>query len=105
MKRLLFIFVALCLFVWSGFRLLEDKSLAKVERIQGIYIFSDSRPVADYDVVGTMKIGLMGNPQYEKLRNEFIREMKWKYKEADGLILHLNNGGADTAEAIKLKDE
>lgn len=82
----------------------KNKSQAKVEQYQGVYIFVDSKPVGETDYLGTVKksFGLMGG-QYTVLRDALIKKCKSDFKDAQALILKFVEGGADMGDAIKFK--
>ena len=81
----------------------EEKAKCKVNRQQGLYVFCDCKPIQDYEkmgeIVGAGGIGFF----YDDLRNRLIKKVQKKYKSADGIILHLVEGGRDRAEAIQLE--
>jgi hypothetical protein len=81
------------------------KSTAEVNSIEGLLIFIDSKPVLEYDYLGTVKsnTGGLGNPQYEGVRNRLIKNAKKEYPNADAIILQLNYGQTDKADVIKFK--
>jgi hypothetical protein len=80
-------------------------STAEVNKVEGLLIFSDCKPVLEYEYLGTVKssTGGFGNPQYEGVRNRLIKNAKKEYPRADGIIVYLNYGQADKADAIKFK--
>lgn len=80
-------------------------STSEVNRIEGLLIFTDSKPVLEYEYLGTVKsnTGGFGNPQYEGVRNRLINNVKKEYPQAEGAIMYLNYGQADKADAIKFK--
>jgi hypothetical protein len=86
------------------------KSDATVEQVQGMYVFVDAMPKAEYDFLGTISAGsgfgkvMVSAAEYEPKKNRLIKNAKEKYPQADGLIIHFNRGGKDTADAIKFKD-
>ena len=80
----------------------EDHSLARAKRYRGIYIFCDCEPLGKYKYVGNLNGKFTFNPQYTVLRDDLVKKCVKKYKDADGIRLHLVRGGKDTAEAIKL---
>ena len=65
-----------------------DKSLAKADQIEGIYIFTNCKPVQAYDYQGTVS-----QPTF--VRNDFmgtyvhnlVKKLKEKYPSADGLLI------------------
>ncbi|MFY9307818.1 MAG: hypothetical protein WAQ28_02095 [Bacteroidia bacterium] len=82
----------------------SKKNTAEVEQYQGVYIFCDSKPVMEYDYLGTVKggLGAMGG-QYAGIRDNLIKRAKKEYPNAEGLILILKEGGTDRCDAIKFK--
>lgn len=82
-----------------------DYSTAKVERIQGLYVFTDCQPVAAYEFLGTVSGANVGmkSPQYQIVRDGLIKKLREDFPNADGVILQLNAGAKDKADAIKFK--
>jgi predicted small secreted protein len=80
-----------------------NKNTANVEMYQNVRIFTDSRPLAEYEYLGTVKITISFSGQYTPLRNSFIKAAKKKYPDCEGIILNFVNGGTDTADVIKFK--
>lgn len=81
------------------------KNTAEAEQYQGIYVFTDSKPVKQYDYLGSVKSsGFSGGGQYEDVRDKLIKKTKADFPTADAIILHLKAGGTDHADAIKLKE-
>jgi len=81
-----------------------NKKTAEVTTIQNLKVFTDSQPVMEYEYLGTISgsnIALSG--QYEPIRNALIKKAKKEYPQAEGIILHLVNGGTDKADVIKFK--
>lgn len=82
-----------------------SKKTAEVATIQNLKVFTDSEPVMEYEYLGTVKnsVSLLGTGQYEPVRDDLIKRAKKAYPQADGIILHLLNGGTDKADVIKFK--
>lgn len=76
--------------------------LARANRYSGIYVFCDSKPLSKYEYLGNIKGKATLVPQYTHLRDSFIKKCAKKYKQANGIIIHLTAGGYDSAEAISL---
>jgi len=77
---------------------------AEVNQLQGVYIFTDSKPVQDYEYLGTVKTGIGFNSgQYQPVRDLMIKKIKKQYPNADGAIFYFNDGNADRCDAIKFK--
>lgn len=107
MKRFSFsILVTCCLFLIFAFKLLAyepNYSTAEVARMEGFYLFSDSKPVMPFDSLGMVDIGFVSGTQYETIRTNLIKRSRKKYPHADGLILKLNKKGLDKALVIKFR--
>lgn len=78
--------------------------LARVNQLQGIYVFTDSRPDGPYTYLGTVKqSGTFRSNQYSTVRDLLIKRLKNDYPGADGAIFHFTSGEPDRADAIKLQ--
>lgn len=80
-------------------------SSADVNQVEGLYIFTDSKPVKEYEYLGTVKgnSGGFGDSQYTGVRSRLIKNCKKDFPKADAVILYLNSGEADKADAIRFK--
>jgi hypothetical protein len=87
-----------------------QNNLAKVNRINGFYIFMDCQPQAEYEALGEIKADESdpdirnSSSQYQSVRDNLIKVARSTYYTANGLILTLVNGGTDKATAIKFKE-
>lgn len=79
------------------------KSTAEVNQQQGIYIFTDSKPVQEYTVLGTIESSFSGSGQYTAVRDKLINKAKKAYPAADGILLHLQDGKKDRADVLQFK--
>ena len=104
MKKIIF---SAIIFIAVGFSVKHnsEKAQATVNQVQGVYIFIDSKPVADYTYLGTVdtKGVVSSNPQYTVVRDKLIKRIKKDWPAADGVIFSFNAGGKDHADAIKFK--
>lgn len=82
-----------------------DHSQAKVNQLQGLYVFVDATPLQEYDYLGSVQNGmrLTGSSQYQPVRDRLIKKIKDQYPAADGIIFHFVNNAPDKADAIKFK--
>ena len=107
MKKISVLIGALCfiaLFI-PAYKFIADHSAATAEQYEGLYIFTDCKPAAQYDYLGNVKSNTQfGDTQYSSIRDKMIKKCKKDYPTANGLILHFNAGGADKADAIKFKE-
>lgn len=97
---------ALLIFVGISWKNSSDNSLAKANQVQGLYIFTDSTPMGEYEYLGTVKnSGAVSfrSGQYEPVRNSLIKKVKDDYPSATGIIFHFLKGGSDKADAIRFK--
>lgn len=112
MKRFFTIITVAALSGFSVKKQFADKNaIAEANQVQGLFVFVDSKPMAEYTTLGTVDIsrkdwrksGVATNPQYNNVRDLLITEVRKEYPAADGIILHLNPGGKDYATAIDFK--
>ncbi len=81
-----------------------DINKAEVNQVQGIFIFTDCKPLSSYTYLGTINHNTSSwNPQYTNVRDKIIDKVRKQYPQADGIIFYLNSGGADKADAIKMQ--
>lgn len=91
--------------------LYSQKNIADVNKINGLYIFVDSKPIEDYEVFGEIKIDendkeiMNSGGQYTSVRDNLIKNARLANYSADGLILNLINEGTDKAIMIKFKNK
>lgn len=93
----------LCAFLISLFSLsITVESIPN--QVQGLYIFTDSKPKNDFKYLGTVKsTGTFGNPQYENVRDRLIKQAKKEFPKGNGLIIDLRTGQADKADVILIE--
>ena len=77
-----------------------NRSTAEVEQEEGVYVFYRSKPVSDYEYLGTYKIGLIWDDKPKLLFNKLVRKTKDKFPNADGIIIDNEMGKCD---AIRFK--
>lgn len=86
----------------------DQKELARVNKVQGIYMFTDCEPLAEYEALGNVKIGFvwdnsMINDIGEIQTQALKRAKKLAKKESiefDGLIVN----AIDDITLIKFKE-
>lgn len=89
----------------------SQSNLAEVNKINGFYIFVDSKPVGDYELLGEVKVDetdkevLKSGGQYSAIRDNIIKNARSANYSADGLIFQYINGGTDKAVIIKFKNQ
>lgn len=108
MKNILY---AVILIIIGTNDITAQNNLAEVNKINGFYIFVDSRPKADYDVVGEVKVDetdkevIKSQGQYSEVRDNLIKNARLANYSAEGLIFTFVNGGTDKALIIKFKQD
>lgn len=72
---------------------------AKVNKVEGLYIYVNAEPVDQYEELGYLKKkGLWWQCQYTEVFNYFFKRCKKEYPRANALILYLSaEGGKATA--------
>ncbi len=90
------------LFAFKVANYLPNASTAEVNKIKGLYIFTDCKPVMPYDSIGTVEIGFISDTQYESIRGNLIKRTRNKFPNADGLIMKFDKKGIDKCIAIRI---
>jgi hypothetical protein len=93
----------LCLFflLLTAFTFFVDRASGTVDQKQGLYIFMLSKPVAEYEYLGSVKKSLAWTGQPEEMLNSMIKKVKKDYPDANGIIFTSVN--MERADAIKFK--
>lgn len=83
----------------------KNKARAKVEQMQGLYVFVDCEPVTESSYIGTAKSkgSPFSSPQYTSVRDGLMKKCKKDFKDFDAIIFKFVDGGSDMADAVKLK--
>jgi hypothetical protein len=95
--------LALAMFSFKNEDAKKENASAVVNKIDGFYIFTDSRPLMAYDTLGVVEAGFISGTQYHTIRTNLIKRSRKKYANADGIILDLRNHGLDQCIVIKFK--
>ena len=75
---------------------------ARVENIDGIDVYMDCRPLAEYEVLGNIQVDIC--TPYNGCRNKVIKKAKTSYSQTDAvIILQMDTYKSLKAEAIKYK--
>lgn len=82
-----------------------DFKLANVYKSNGLYIFTDSEPVNEYDVVEHERSAISWSGQYSEIKNKLTRRALRDYPDADGIIITMVEGHVDRAVVIKFKNK
>lgn len=84
----------------------QEKNLAQVEQIQGLYVFVKSKPVNEYEFLGSVKPGAMGNHEFDNLLQMTIKKAKKEYPQADAILFDgsINQTHNTIVSVIKFKE-
>ncbi len=88
MKKILTVLIVLAITSLS-FKSYEDykKSDAKVNQAEGIYIFLESTPLKEYEVLGTVKkTGIVWSGQPNEMFRTILRRARRDYPNCDAVI-------------------
>lgn len=104
MKKIILSVVVLSLFAFTSIKLSSEKATAEANQVQGIFIFTDSKPTAEYEYLGTVSTATIvwKTRGYEDIRETLLKKLKKDYPNADGAIFNFT-GGKDKVDAIKFK--
>jgi hypothetical protein len=94
---------ALALLCMFSFKMMYDvrSQTAEVNQLEGIYIFTDSKPIKEYEVLGSIKVGFaMGSEKYAACRDRLISKAKKEYPAAQAIIVQ---DGLEKADVLKFK--
>lgn len=106
MKTVFYILI-LALSISIGF---AQNDTARVNKINGLLIFTSCDPLAEYEVLGEVQY----NPnlqswnsghQYPSVKESIINQTNQLYNNAEGLIMLLGDGGKQKATVIKFKED
>ena len=105
MKKLSVLFLGVVFLATTAFtvsKALEpSKTSANVEQIQGLYLFIKSKPVLEYEYLGTCKTSITWSAKASEAINVMIKKVKKDYPSADGVIFTDEN--LWQGDAIKFK--
>ncbi|MBP5994343.1 MAG: hypothetical protein KA736_01465 [Crocinitomicaceae bacterium] len=82
---------------------IPNESTAEVNKIDDFYVFTDSKPVLPFDLLGDVDLGFVSGTQYEDIKLNLIKRAKKKFPDGDGIILNLDKKGIDKCIVIQYK--
>lgn len=101
MKNALLFSVAILLLLSARIPTYDAKnSTAEVEKVEGIYIFYRSKPVNEYEYLGTHKIKISWTGQPDELFDTLVKKAKKKYPNLEAIIVA---DDLEQCDAIKFK--
>ncbi len=84
----------------------QDKDqlpLARANKTNGIYVFTDAEPEAEYDIVERESAVLNWSGEYQAIRDKLCKKAVKDVSDCEGVILTFSRGGIDKAVVIKYK--
>ncbi|MBR6310513.1 MAG: hypothetical protein IKR52_04865, partial [Paludibacteraceae bacterium] len=52
----------------------QQKGLCKVNKTNGVYVFTDNEPVCDYEIVDRVKSTVSWSAQYNAVKSKLVRK-------------------------------
>lgn len=104
MKKVLLGFgIAMCFsFVYKQYYEVNN-STAEVKKERGIYLFTDSEPVAEYEYLGTIKAPWAFGDAYPIAKRKVLNKLDKEYPKANGIIFNFDGKNVN-ADAILLEE-
>jgi hypothetical protein len=82
----------------------QNASLAEVNKVEGLLVFTDCKPVSPFQNLGTISAVQMG-ADYEGTRDALIGKVKRKHPTADAIIYHpYDRYGVPWVDVIKFTE-
>lgn len=78
---------------------LVSKKTAEVNYINGLYVFTDSKPVMEFVTMGKVKATMTWQGQYQEVIPVLIKKARKEYPSAEGIIYV----APESAEVIMFK--
>ena len=72
---------------------------AEVNQIEGLFIFTDSKPVKETEFIATEKVGLTMSGSYYQIINKLAKKARKEYPTAQAIIFD----GNSKADIVKFK--
>lgn len=96
-------FLCFNVLVVSSFVIQEvsDKDKAKVEQIDGLYIFYKSKPVNQFETLGSIKPGVTMTPKPSEVLDALVKRAKKNYPSGEALLI--GDEDMNRADVIKFK--
>lgn len=79
--------IAIAALAFSGNKFENDKTLATVDRVNGVYLFINAKPVSEYTYLGTVKVTFSVSGQFLSVRDKLMRKIRKDFPQADAITL------------------
>lgn len=80
---------------------ITDKSAAKVEQVDGLYIFYKSKPSNDFETVGNVKVGITMSGKPSEQLDGLVKRAKKNFPSGEALLI--GDVDMNRADVIKFK--
>jgi hypothetical protein len=82
-----------------------NKGTAEVEKQQGYYIYAKSKPIKEYEFLGTLTAPKIGNHEFDILVSYMVKDCQKNYPNADAILFdgNISQTHNTKASAIKFK--
>lgn len=81
----------------------DNLGLARANKVNGLYVFTDCEPVNEYDIVEREGAAIGWSSEYQAVRDKLVKKAVKDVPDAAGVILTFSTGGIDRAAVIKFK--
>lgn len=81
----------------------DDFGLAKVNKANGLLVFSDCEPVSEYEIIEREKVSFSWSGAYQAVRDKLIKKALKDTPDAEGVVCTFSNASSDKAVVIKFK--
>jgi hypothetical protein len=98
---LLAIMLSFCI---NSFAQQNDKSIARVQKNNGIFAFCDNEPISDYEIIDRVKSNMSWSGQFNEIRNKLIKKAVKEHPDCDAVVISMAQGSTDRAIVIKFKE-
>lgn len=85
-------------FIFCGLPAIEH-SHADVNALENILIFTDCKPLNEFETIGNVKVGFSVSGSYQEIISKLVKKARKDYPTAQGIIFD----GNDKAQVIKFK--
>lgn len=79
----------------------DKPNLGSVNQVQGYYVYWQSKPVNEYQYLGSIQVYLVWSAKPSSMLRTMIRKAKRKFPQGDAIIFTADN--MDKADIVKLK--
>ena len=78
----------------------NKRGYAKVQQMDGLYVFSDCEPINNYTILGRTKVSITWSGQYDSVKSKLIKKALKVIPNARGIIISFTRGTADKGVII-----